>query len=501
MKQRILISLIILPILSISCSKSNCHNRIQDGTETGIDCGGPCPNCPPSVITFSATNVASTSANVSMQYTADPNSTVQSIGVCYGKSHNPTVDTAIGNVGVFNSKGDFSGLISNLNPNSTYYLRGYIMDDNAVAYGNEVSLTTSSQVVSLPTVGTTPLTSITQTTVLGGGSVTSDGGAVVTMRGLCYDINPNPTTSNLNIQCGSGTGSYAAVLNGLTAATSYYVRAYAINSNGTAYGNQLTFKTASVTTPTLSTASASAITPSTALCGGIISSDGGDPVSARGICFNTTGNPTTSNFTVSSGSGIGTYSASMSGLQAATTYYVRAYATNSMGTTYGNQIIFTTTAPYYIGQSFGGGLIAYLDNTGEHGLIVASSNFFGGKTWSNGNNSATGATGTAIGTGQSNTTMIVSSLGSSGIYAAKLCDDLVLNGYSDWFLPSKDELNLLYLNQSALGLSNQTLMLWSSSEVPFLNSSAFEMYLAPTFVNFWAQEKSNTYGVRPFRAF
>ncbi len=502
MKPRILISLIFLPIVLISCSKSNCHNRIQDGTETGIDCGGSCPNCPPIVITLSATNVTLNSAKVSMQYHADPNTTINSIGVGYSKSHNPTDDTAIGNAwGVFGPKGDFSGLISNLNPNRTYYLRGYIRDEFGVAYGNEISFTTSSQVISLPTVSTTPLTSITQTTGIGGGSVTSDGGAVVTLRGLCYDVNPNPTTSNLNIQSGSGTGSYAALLSGLTAATSYYVRAYAINSKGTAYGNQLTFKTASLTKPTLSTASASAITPSTALCGGIVSSDGGDPVSARGICFNTTGNPTISNAIISSGSGVGTYSTTLSGLQAATTYYVRAYATNSIGTAYGNQIIFTTSTPYYIGQSFGGGLIAYLDNTGVHGLIVASSNIFGGKTWSNGNNSATGAIGTAIGTGQSNTIIIVNSLGSSGNYAAKLCNDLVLNGYSDWFLPSKDELNLLYLNQSALGLSSQTQVLWSSSELPNLMDQAYEMYLSPSSVSFWPQPKSNTYSVRPFRAF
>ena len=78
-----------------------------------------------------------------------------------------------------------------------------------------------------------------------GGNVTSDGGATVTQRGICYSTSPNPTTSSQTISGGSGTGSYTCSLSGLSSNTTYYVRAYAINSAGTAYGNQQSFTTTS----------------------------------------------------------------------------------------------------------------------------------------------------------------------------------------------------------------------------------------------------------------
>ena len=113
-----------------------------------------------------------------------------------------------------------------------------------------------------------------------------------------------------------------------------------------------------------------------------------------------------------------------------------------------------------IGMPYQGGIIFYLDKTKQHGLIAAQQNQSSEIQWYNGNYITTGATGTEIETGKSNTAKIVQSQG-SGNYAAKLCDDLVLNGYDDWFLPSKDELNLLYLNKNKIGVGR---WYWSSSE-------------------------------------
>ena len=115
-----------------------------------------------------------------------------------------------------------------------------------------------------------------------------------------------------------------------------------------------------------------------------------------------------------------------------------------------------------MGQPYQGGIIAYIDNSGEHGLIAAPSDQ-GYEMWYNVTPIInTYATGTEIGTGQSNTTKIVQAYG-AGNYAAKLCDDLVLNGYSDWFLPSKDELNELWKNKDLIGgfISSSY---WCSSE-------------------------------------
>jgi hypothetical protein len=129
-----------------------------------------------------------------------------------------------------------------------------------------------------------------------------------------------------------------------------------------------------------------------------------------------------------------------------------------------------SSGPLAIGDNYGGGIIAYILVSGDpgyvagqtHGLIAAPSDQSTGIVWWNGSYITTGATGTATGTGAANTTAIVASQG-AGSYAAKLCDDLVLNGYSDWYLPSRDELNKLYLNKRAVG-GFATYFYWSSSE-------------------------------------
>lgn len=131
----------------------------------------------------------------------------------------------------------------------------------------------------------------------------------------------------------------------------------------------------------------------------------------------------------------------------------------------------TLTSPIVIGANYGGGKIAYILQQGDsgytanqlHGLIVAPVSVI---VWSN-DYAITGATGTALGTGDANTNKIVSSQG-AGNYAAKLCADLVLNGYNDWYLPSKDELNKLYINKNEIGFSNS--VYWSSSEYDNTNA-------------------------------
>lgn len=98
-----------------------------------------------------------------------------------------------------------------------------------------------------------------------------------------------------------------------------------------------------------------------------------------------------------------------------------------------------------IGKNYQGGIIFYVDGTGAHGLIAAPTDQSDGIQWYNGSYIDTGATATAVGTGLANTKKIVTAQG-TGSYAAKLCFNLVIGAYSDWYLPSKDELNLMYQN-------------------------------------------------------
>jgi len=158
----------------------------------------------------------------------------------------------------------------------------------------------------------------------------------------------------------------------------------------------------------------------------------------------------------------------------------------------------TVTPPpvFTLGQSYQGGKIFYIDSSKQHGLIAAPSDQSEGIQWYNGSFVTTGATGTAIGTGQANTNAIINAQG-PGSYAAKLCDDLVLNGYSDWYLPSKDELNQLYLNETIVGGFAYD-GYWSSSE--FFNLTAWGQYFSSTLLQ-GSDLKSDSQAVRCVRAF
>jgi len=161
----------------------------------------------------------------------------------------------------------------------------------------------------------------------------------------------------------------------------------------------------------------------------------------------------------------------------------------------------STSNDLSIGKPYAGGIIFYIDETGEHGLIAAPSDQgTTGIQWYNGSNVETGATGTSIGTGQANTSAIVAVQG-AGSYAAKVCDDLVLGGYSDWFLPSRDELNLMYTNLEVNGLGGfGSFSYWSSSE--YDSTYAWKQSFGFGYQN--CQNYGNkfyTYYVRAVRAF
>ena len=195
-----------------------------------------------------------------------------------------------------------------------------------------------------PSVILSSVSNITSISATSGGDVTSDGGAAVTAKGVCWGTNQNPTTSDNKTNNGSGTGSYTSSITGLNPGITYYLKAYAINSVGTAYSSQGTFTTMALT-PVLNTTDVTAITTTTAISGGNVTSDGGSAVTVRGVCWATTPNATTSNSKTTDGTGSGTFISNLTGLSGNTTYYLRAYATNGIGTSYGTEVSFKTTNP------------------------------------------------------------------------------------------------------------------------------------------------------------
>lgn len=194
-----------------------------------------------------------------------------------------------------------------------------------------------------------------------------DGGAAVTARGVCWSTTPNPVVTGNHTIDGTGSGIFTSNITGLIASTVYYVRAYATNSVGTAYGNEISFTTTvTITLPTVTTAALSAVTITSSLGGGNIVSDGGATVTARGVCWGAAANPGVTGNHTTDGNGTGTFTSAITGLTASTTYHVRAYATNSVGTAYGADSSFTTLPQSGPGDVYvagfesvsGGGMVA-----------------------------------------------------------------------------------------------------------------------------------------------
>ncbi len=219
-------------------------------------------------------------------------------------------------------------------------MKAYATNSSGTSYGNQQAFTSSPI---LATIATTSVTFITSTNAISGGIITSDGGGSITMRGVCWSTSPNPTNAGSKTIDGIGIGSFSSSPTLLNPNTLYYLRAYATNSAGTAYGNELTFTTLlNPILPTVTTTNIFSIFPNSSSSGGNVISDGGSSIIFRGVCWSTSPNPTLVNNYTTDGSGTGIYFSTLTNLTQATQYYIRAYAMNSVGTVYGSELIFNT---------------------------------------------------------------------------------------------------------------------------------------------------------------
>lgn len=422
------------------------------------------------VSTLEVANILKNTALVSASLNTTNGSVIIERGLCFSKTSAPTINSSkVKDNNDNNALGNYSVSLPNLTSSTQYYVRAYATNSKGTAYGKELTFTTLAPTPAL--ISTISASNITQTTAQSGGSITDNGGANVTERGIVYSSTvTTPTINNTKVISGSGNGTFYSSLTGLTAGTTYYVRAYAITSAGVSYGNTISFKTTSASIP--SNIVTNAITNITANAGyfsGSVSIDGGATISSRGFVYsNTSTSPVIGSSTsITAGSGTGSYNSNVSGLQPNTTYYVRSFATNSAGTAYGNMRSFTTINAMAVGQPFNGGVIAYIFQQGDvgyvagqvHGLIIPAGSLASYQWGCSGTNISTH---TAIGSGNSNTNNIVSACNTSST-AARYAYNLTNGGYSDWFLPSYSELLKIAESGTLLDLTNS--YFWTSTQI------------------------------------
>ncbi len=341
---RILAVLVTANIFFAACTKETANVKLS-----------------PALATSQTQNVKSDAATITGFVIAEGDGFVEK-GVVYNTAPAPTVSnskaayTAVGTTAAYNVT------LTGLAYATKYYVRAYATNAGGTIYGDELNFTTLPVV---PVLTTAAITAITGNSAAGGGNVTIGGGAEVTVRGIVFGLNHNPTTADTKTSDSKGTGAFVSALAGLKGNKTYYVRAYATNSAGTAYGPEVSFTTL-VDLPVVTTTDVTTVTKTTAVSGGAVTYDGGGTVSAKGLAWGLTANPTIAGSKIDGGNGLGAFVSNLTALQKFATYHVRAFATNSAGTAYGADITFTTLADIltwnipgdYVGASYPGSTFA-----------------------------------------------------------------------------------------------------------------------------------------------
>lgn len=301
--------------------------------------------------TSAATSVSATSATFNGVIINEGSPAYTEKGFCYSTSNNPTI-TSTKIIVSGTGSGNFSRNVTNLDYQTTYYFRAYAIQDGQPVYGDVVSFTT---IWVEANVQTSAATNITTSSARLNGTVYSAGTPAITEKGFCYSTSSNPTINNNRIPLLSGTGNFNYNLTGLSDGTTYYYRAYALQGGNPVYGNVVSFTTNTAEVPpVVSTNDVSNLTPVSSAgiilswsvtFNGYISSAGSPTYVERGFVYSTYSNPTSGSGTkvVVSGTGTGSYSKNVSGLQNYNTYHVRAYAKTASGTyVYGEDVSFNT---------------------------------------------------------------------------------------------------------------------------------------------------------------
>jgi photosystem II stability/assembly factor-like uncharacterized protein len=323
------------------------------------------------IVTDSAQSVSFTSVIVGGKITKEGRSALIERGVCYSITSSPNLQHMKQRSGT--GLGVYQITLANLSPGTRYYYRAYAFNSTDTAYGNILEFTTKTIDIS-----TSEANGITASSAVLGGTVNSEGGSTLLERGICYSTTPLPTVLNIKSPSGTGLGSFQVSLQNLLPDTRYFYRAYAYNALDTAYGGHKEFTTDPLY-PRVQTISLTTPTTSNISCSSRVTSAGASPIIARGVCWAETAGPTVNNSKTSDGAAVGDFTSFVTGLRQNTTYFIRSYATNTQGTSYGNEMTFTTPKPTNADLN----QIQFLDNnTGfivGRGIVLKTTS--GGDSW------------------------------------------------------------------------------------------------------------------------
>lgn len=287
-------------------------------------------------------------------------------GHCWSRNENPTIEDHTNSLGECNKEKSFTSSITGLESYTTYYVRAYARNAQGISYSKQLEVKTKDALTKPEVSIASSATNITETGFDISGSVVSTGGTSITEYGHCWNTYGTPTVNGNKTNLGSrdNTGSFTSNITRLEANTTYYIRAYAVNSKGTSYSKEITVTTKRAQTkPEVTISNATNITEEGFDIGGSIISTGGLSINSYGHCWSTYENPTINDSKNNLGqrSGTGSFTSNISGLKANTTYYVRAFAENDEGISYSQQMKVTTLESYgdkwdgNIASSFAGG--------------------------------------------------------------------------------------------------------------------------------------------------
>lgn len=289
----------------------------------------------PTVTTSEVKELMGVSATVGGEVRSDGGRDVTDRGIYFSTSEN--AETTGTKLQIGYGTGIFSTNLTGITKGTTYYIKAYASNSIGTSYGDELIIITLTE----PNAITSDIVEIAATSAIVGGEVISDGFDAEVERGIYYGTEENCELTGTKIQIGTGVGVFSHKLTGLDLNTSYYVRAYAKNNAYVSYSTELNFITKDGI-PVLTSSEVTNLTENSASTGGTISDDGGAEIIERGVCWNTSGSPTIEDEKISSGSGTGSFDCELTRLSPDTDYYIRAYAINAFGTSYGNEIIMTS---------------------------------------------------------------------------------------------------------------------------------------------------------------